>query len=230
MNEDANGGGDSMNLHELDPAIRDAMLQRLKWPSILTETVGAFVVDSSAFDPATLVERTPPRDWFCLKWGGSDFGGQESFKKTFHYLRSNGHFVGAWLRVGRIPNDDVGSLIAAGIMVWPRTLDFVVFDCEDEFKGDGFGNAQSLVDSYNAFLRPIPAAILSYGKADVAMDLGEFLLQGWPVFPMCYDAFTPADANSYLSEFWIPSQIHPTVRTLHPDKGQSIYRPEGLDP
>src|SRR5260221_10262755 len=174
-----------MHLAELDTNIRRAVLDALVFPSILTGTVGAFVVDSSAFDPATLVQRTPPRDWFCLKWGGRDTGSQESYKKTFHYLRGGGHHVGTWVFCSDFAPDDTGALLAAAIMTWPRQPDFVVYDPENNYKrngdaGDGFWRAAALVEAHNHLLAGVPAGVLLPGKADTEMDLSTFLLAGWP--------------------------------------------------
>ncbi len=150
-------------------------------------------------------------------------------------MRGGGHHVGTWVFCSDFATDDTGALLAAEIMTWPRQPDFVVYDPENNYKrngdaGDGFWRAAALVEAHNHLLAGVPAGVLLPGKADTEMDLSTFLLAGWPVFAMCYDAFKPGDELSYLSHFWPPSQIHPVVRTLHPERGQSIYRPEGLDP
>lgn len=203
----------------------------------LTRTVGAFVVDSSAFDPRALWQRTPPRDWWALKWGGSDYGGQNAFRKTAGDLRAFGSAVSVWVTDSDFPNpvDMAQAVLSAAVMVAPLRLAFVVFQLEAAYKRngpeDGWWRAESLTEAWKTLLKPLPAAFISYGKADTEINLRPLLLAGWPVFAECYDTFQGVDPRpSYHAQGWPTHAIKPVVRSLHPVKGESIYRPEGLDP
>lgn len=183
---------------------------------------GVLVVDSSAFDPATLFARIPNLSAVCLKVGGTDVGTPASDAKLRWACERNGIAFGLWTVNSSSVEADMRLIRESA----PAA--FVVHDVEQPYKAEEGGDyalAAQLVAAMHAQLPLTPVAVTSYGHLKTSIDFGAFALAGWHVLPQCYDSFTLADASSYAPPFPL-RRISPMLRSLQLAPGQWCYRPE----
>lgn len=183
---------------------------------------GVLVVDSSAFDPATLFRRIPNLTAVCMKVGGDDVGTPASDAKLRRETEARGLAFGLWL-----VNT---SSVAADMRLLRASVPaaFVVHDVEQPYKrdeGGDFALAAQLVAAMHEQSPLTPVAVTSYGHLKTSIDFGAFARAGWHAIPQGYDSFTVADASSYAPPFPL-RRIHPMARSLTLPPGQWCYRPE----
>ncbi len=205
------------------------------YPTIFLQGPQALLV-SSALDPDSLLLALAqrgfrPRLW-TAKLTGDDTGGRAEIEHGMARARSNGLRVGGWVQCGTDPRADVNS-----VAPWAAALDYVCWCCEIEYKsnagpvGDAHRADLLLGEVQGSVLSHHPQAVVSYGKRDLAMRLGVFARAGWAVIPEAYDAFSLADADSYLP-LWPGRAIHPLLHSLalrrYRGNRCGLYRPESL--
>jgi hypothetical protein len=185
---------------------------------------GAFIWHETTLDPALLGRelRENGFGWIAIQIHDGTSVDPLDLNWVRQFRAASGLPVGGW---GVLRTDPEQEATLAHALVTRDQLDFYIANAEAEYKFSGdddesperYGRSRRFVDEFRALSPDLPAAVVSYCRADRAnVDWHAWSLAGFSYLPEAYandlgDAASPAACMTGATGFFSLDHVHPVI-------------------